>query len=433
MTINLFDGKSHAEPIGHDIMLGLKGFLDGVWSERPIFYEEDNHSGKGQPFLKFKDDYISARNYVGFIQYRDLRINIYPRVFYNPDVFEPERAIRHVLKWLGYSRRINFPASDVDFEITATDDWLESLIFLFSRLTKDLVNNAPHFTYEETMEEMSFVRGRIAIPEYIRHNLATGRLHAVHCLYEPFVYDNLFNRVIKYTTRLLLNFTREKRSEDLLREILFTLDEVSDISCTGTDCDKIRINRLYPEMEKVRSLCKMFLHHHDIQLPEGVNGNLCLLLPMEIIFEQYIAGFIETHFPEYRSQTQASGEYLAITKDKASIPVFRMKHDILLPDRLLIDTKYKFRYRDDTRNAGVDQGDMYQMLAYCLRRNMKQGLLLYPAHQDVDAENNLQAFEIVSTSYSTVIRAGSIDITETIMQDFDKCQKEKFIQLIDIE
>jgi len=433
VIINLFDGVEHTFQQDPAIVSGLQAFLDQVWRNRPLFIEEEDRRTSSQPFLTFGNGMIKARNYVGFIQYNDLHINIYPRVFHNADSFTPGLAIRHVLKWLSYSSRIHFPLSEADLGPATLDDWLESFIFLFARLTKNLVNTNPHFAYEEIMEELSFVRGRIAMGEYTRQNLATSRWHKIHCIHNPFIYDNLFNRVIKYTARLLLNHTRDKRNIELLSDILFTLDEVSDVPCTGMDCDKIQVSRLYPDMDKVRELCRIFLHHQHIQLPEGLSVNLCMLLPMELIFEQYIAGFLESHFPEYRSRSQAADKYLAETKDLRAAPVFLMKHDILLPGRWVIDTKYKFRIQDDSDKFGIHQGDMYQMLAYCLKRNMQKGMLLYPAHSSIDAVNNIQSYKIDADAFSAAIHAVSIDITETDLHKFDQLQKEKFIQVMKIE
>jgi 5-methylcytosine-specific restriction endonuclease McrBC regulatory subunit McrC len=62
--------------------------------------------------------------------------------------------------------------------------------------------------------------------------------------------------------------------------------------------------------------------------------------------------------------------------------LFLLKPDLILfsKDRkLIIDTKYKILDPDDER-LSVSQSDLYQMLAYSLKHNCSNIVLLYPSH-----------------------------------------------------
>src|SRR5688572_9286335 len=78
----------------------LKRYLSSVWQSRKhLFEQEDTEETEEdisdikrykQGFLRFDGNYISAKNYVGFIQYNGTGINILPKVFANsyPDPAE---------------------------------------------------------------------------------------------------------------------------------------------------------------------------------------------------------------------------------------------------------------------------------------------------------------------------------------------------------
>jgi 5-methylcytosine-specific restriction enzyme subunit McrC len=103
---------------------------------------------------------------------------------------------------------------------------------------------------------------------------------------------------------------------------------------------------------------------------------------MEYIFEDFIAGFLETHFSDvWKVEYQKSDLYLS---DKPT--AFNLQHDIFLTRRndfgktLIVDAKYKIReknFADDTKK-GISQSDMYQMLSYAYKRGCPEVVLLYP-------------------------------------------------------
>lgn len=125
----------------------------------------------------------------------------------------------------------------------------------------------------------------------------------------------------------------------------------------------------------------------------------------------------------------ASGEYLAKTGLALNENVFQMQHDFLLPGRTIIDTKYKFRQQLNDKKGGVSQNDVYQMISYCFRRDIQEGLLLYPFNYEPAACNDANEFKVDSASGSINILAKSIDITENDIENFELLQKEKFFEV----
>src|SRR5690606_17803541 len=113
--------------------------------------------------------------------------------------------------------------------------------------------------YEEVHEELTFIKGRLNTTDYINQNISTGRWHKLNCSYDSFVFDNKFNRIIKYVTTFLFNACTSQDNKKNLREILFILDEVSDERATAEQCASIKFNPMLEKFDTVRDFCHLFL------------------------------------------------------------------------------------------------------------------------------------------------------------------------------
>lgn len=402
----------------------FKSYLSTVWKNRKAFAEYDEPEiyseselseirRNKQGFLKFDGSKISARNYVGFIQYEGFQVNIYPKVFKKdgiPTNNECNFYLNRVLYWLSYCSKIRFPFSEVNFNYQDCDNFLEAFIYLFSHYTEKVITENPYQCYQEVTEETNFLRGRLELSEYFNKNISTGNLQNFQCTYEPFVFDNLFNQIVKYTTKILLEVSNSRANKDKLQSILFVLDDVSDKLCIAEECDKVKFNKLFEELDIVLSMCRMFLANQTINIDHNDNLNFCFLVPMEYVFEDFIYGFIRKHFPETKPQSQKSNQYL--TKER----VFNLQHDIYLKEpKTIIDTKYKIRkYEPNDKKAGISQADMYQMVSYAIRQNCNNIILIYPQKYRINNPDE-KHFTIESKMFSNneeiKIRALNISIT----------------------
>jgi 5-methylcytosine-specific restriction enzyme subunit McrC len=250
--------------------------------------------------------------------------------------------------------------------------------------------------YQQLEEALITPKGSINFKRYINNSLSNGNWHKIECDYEPFLFDNRVNRIIKYCTRLLMSQTKNTENQNILQEIIFILDEVDDLPCTVHDIDKVRINPYFEEYNFVMDICRVILSQ---QLYSNSNYDLsqwCLLFPMEYIFEDFFAGFLKEHFSNvWDVKYQKSDKSLA--QNSNGIPAFRMQHDIFLvsknkiPERkIIIDTKYKRRdpqyYKSDNKK-GIAQSDLYQVTSYAFRRGCTDVFLVYPNYSDERLED----------------------------------------------
>ncbi len=119
-----------------------------------------------------------------------------------------------------------------------------------------------------------------------------------------------------------------------------------------------------------------------ITLQAATSEIFSLLVPMERVFESFIAGVILQHphiLPKGIScKTQYHAGYLAMNHRDQGL--FKLKLDIVLFQKkpcAVIDTKYKLLSEKRTHD-NVNQGDVYQMYAYGAKTVADTIMLLYP-------------------------------------------------------
>lgn len=397
---------------------GLEGFLDEIWNsrEKNSFYSENgNDKIESQRFLQFihKTNSLKSNKYVGVIHYAGKKINLLPKIFYNQEKEYSENEVNqiqnHILWWLSYCRKIKFPNYQASLS-SAKSDFFEILIHLFSKYSRELLNSSIYQQYEEVNRELSFIKGRLNTNEYIHQNLSTGKWHKLNCTYDAFVFDNEFNRIIKYVTTLLFNVSTNQDNKKNLREILFILDEVTDERATAEQCSKISFNPMFGEFETVRDYCQLFLtncisfdYKNDLKL-------FAFLLPMEYVFEDFIFGFIDKELETVMAKSQRSDTYLDEEK------TFNLKPDLWLKTdhkSLIADTKYKIVYSDDKDpKKGISQNDLYQMLAYAVRFELDEIILFYPntLKQEQEEQTELTIQDALAAGKEIAIKAFQLPI-----------------------
>lgn len=378
---NLFEYKN-SESFEEEHLEGLELFLDDIWNkrEKSTFYIEEEKKIETQRFIQFlnKSKTLKSNKYVGVIHYEGHTINLLPKIFYTNTKVDDHtvKAInKNILWWLSYCRKLKFPnyLSGLKSEKA---DFFEILIYLFSKYTRELLNNSIYQQYTEVKKEMSFVKGSINVNAYIRDNLSRGRNHKISCEFDAFEIDNEFNRGVKFVAKLLLSNTKDSQSKRFLREILFILDEVSDTAISAQKMQRIAFNPMFKDFETIRDYCVLFLNNSVSFNYKNTLKLFAFLLPMEYVFEDFIFGFIDKEIDDIKAKEQDRSKYLTENNK------FQLKPDLVLQfnnRKIIADTKYKIVYEDsaDPKN-GISQSDLYQMVAYAIRHKVNEVVLFYP-------------------------------------------------------
>jgi len=383
-------------------------YLIDVWSKHRTEYIEDEEvpdRRDRQPFFSFDGNMATPKNYIGFIQTEYCNIEIYPKVFKRQYTTNVNKSLflKHIFFWFDYCRKWKFPFTNVNLDLFNEIEFPELIINLMASQILDVISITPISLYQEVEESLTMPRGRINFNRYISHGLINGNQHILECDYEPLMFDNSLNRVIKYVARILQNKTKFDDTKLKLNEIIFILDEVEDIACTIKDLDSIKLNSFFTDYQYVIDICRMVLAQQIYSNEHYEQSQWCLLFPMEYVFEDFVAGFLETHFSkDWDIKYQKSEKYFVDEPEKA----FQMRHDIYLEAKppstrkIIIDTKYKIRYPESRNDAkkGIAQSDMYQMTSYALRRGCNEVLLLYPNHGEAPQPND---FFVVESGFDT--------------------------------
>ena len=405
----------YGEQFAVDDRKGLESYLCSLWKEYNEIWpaqlenENTNLDSKYQPFLSFDGKIARARNYIGFIHFENSNIEIYPKIFQKEPGISKELMHRHLFYWFSYCKKVKFPFNQAFLDSFKIDELPELIMYLFANQIHEIVSIRPYSAYEEVQEALFTPRGRINFDRYATR-MSYGSYHLIDCDYEPFIFDNSLNRIIKYCTRLLLSKTRVIETQRTLNEIIFMLEDVDDHVCSVQQLQTLRMPSIYSDYEEVIQICRMILENQVYSYAEYEMKNWSLLFPMEYIFEEFIAGYIQKHFSDtFKVEPQKSDLYLH------NPDTFNIKHDILLTNKktreqIIVDTKYKPRWNLEKCDSkkGIAQTDMYQMISYAYRRGTDKVLLIYPNTSDKLAEDHV--FLINKGTKDETIKIKAIDV-----------------------
>ena len=395
----------------------IEEYAQIVWDNRvKMLHNEDKPVSTEQQIIKFdRKGNITTNKYVGIIKHDDVKIEIHPKIIKYRDV----NWGLNLLFWLSYSSRINIPFHKMDIKNHECDDILEILALLFAKYAHNTISTQPYYSFTAENCESSFLKGQLNFEKQIS-NIASGRWHKFHISHKPLIFDNLLNRIIKFVVRKLISVC--SLAKDDLSQLIFILDEVTDVnSCSLDDCDKVGLNPLYEEYYSLIDLCRMFIENLTVTYDNGNDNNYSFILPINLIFEDFILGFISKHLPIYEAQGQKRG-WLATNN---GVNVFQTRNDIFLRKyNVIIDTKYKVRVRDidSVNKGGVGHNDMYQMLSYAISGGCDRLMLLYP--HAIGYYNDPVKFKIANKFFHSPeieINICSIDICIDFSRPIESC------------
>ena len=184
-------------------------------------------------------------------------------------------------------------------------------------------------------------------------------------------------------------------------------------------------------------MSKMFLLNQSFAYQVNEQDSFCFLFPTEVLFEGFIGGFIKSTLCESASvRLQVSDMTLVdelIYGERSFGKLFVMRHDILVDLKekglFILDTKYKeisrFETSTDIRETlkkEINQGDLYQMISYAVRRGVSDIYLLYPLHRYEDNEPYYPVASI-NQSNGTKIQIHLIRLPFVFEEDIEKTKE----------
>lgn len=391
----------------------LEEFLQENWNQRKALYNDEELYTK-QQFLGFNSKRgISTKNYVGTIVFKGQQLNIYPKMFReekeddDTSKLDLNHLMGNLIQWLEYCSRFEFPYINIKSELKGVENLKELFITVFVKNLIQCFERSGYFQYEEKTENLSSIKGKLDIKDYYTRKYANGVLDKFQCTYSSFEFDNLLNRIIKYTCKKIISDTRPS-NQKAIRLILTKLSDVEDVRCTPKDCDKIKLGKMNSKYRVILSMCKMFLLNSTSTYKVDNSESFCFLFPTDVLFEGFISGFIQEIIGNRgKVRIQASEVPLVdqvIFHGKSYGKAFTMRHDILceIPNKgiFILDTKYKQIQRFEKAQEdeglfrlelikGVEQKDLYQVSSYAVKRGVDKAYLLYPLYRKEENEPDM--------------------------------------------
>lgn len=384
----------------------LADFLQQNWEQRAVFYDDGQITTR-QQFLAFSGQRgIRTQNYIGTISFKGHQLNIFPKVFRterNDDDtgdLTTKHLMHNLVQWLQYCRVMDYPYIQIKSQLEDSHDLRELFVTLYVRYVKNALDRGVFYQYEERTADCSAIKGRVDFKDYLLRKYPGGQHDKFRCTYSNFEFDNMLNRILKYTCKSLVNSVSGE-NQKIIRHILMKLNEVSDVRCSPYDCDKVRLTRFHKHYAIVLSMSKVLLLNKSTSFTAGNVESFCFLFPTEVLFEGFIGGFMHDVL-EGKAKVKLQASDMTVFSDvvyagKSFGKSHKMRHDILIEQQgktlVVLDTKYKqvdrFEGNPDLK-AVVDNeirsDDIYQVITYAHTRGLSDVYLLYPMYRFEDIE-----------------------------------------------
>jgi len=330
---------------------------------------------------------IKAKNWVGLVKVEDFTLEILPKLTYKNEYGEVEKAeeekkkiVRNLVKMLQIAW--NIPIREVETaplraEINSV---FEAVLAIYSAKLLDMLKEGLYKEYVQVEDKRKYVKGQIRFEEYAKR---WERRHIIPIRYNDRTPDNLLNRTLKYAAYLGSLYTKDSNNFRRLKNIVGIMDDVSLAPVNPAVAGSITFNRLNESYKPLVNLASIIISNLSPEYTTGRRDVFAFLIPMERVFEKFIANVIRDHIgsllPECRNQ------HVWIQGARKIRPLLNEGLFKLIPDiyiecggrKYIIDTKYKILNKEE-RNYGISPADAYQMYAYASVYETDAIMLLYP-------------------------------------------------------
>ena len=340
-------------------------------------------------FLEISRRTIKPKNLVGVVQVGDLTLQIFPKLLRTSsyESLESHKTVvmGNLLKMLAVGGEIPIKPSEIAGVLSEKAPFLEILISIYSQKLLETLRYHRHYTYRTIEEDLNHVKGQINFALY------ASRWHRRHVLpvrYNDRTMDNPLNRTLKYGAYLMSRLTQSRENYRRLKSAMGLLEGVPTVPVSIHETYRIKFNRLNIVFKPLVEIARMFISGTTVRLQTGKIETFTFLVPMEKVFESFVAGLL------------TNSRYEVLPREFEG-SVIKTQHHIgnllaegkfwLIPDitiqtaygtKIIIDTKYKLLNKEDQK-LGVSQSDLYQMYAYASHWNADVVVLLYPAISNV--------------------------------------------------
>ena len=332
---------------------------------------------------------LKAEQVVGILAVPGKTLEILPKIDGNDDTVR--RALVHMLA-VAHGLRV------ADGELASLDtqrrDLLELLIGLFANRLLTAVRRGLPRRYVGHEDDLKLLRGRLNVIRQVTQLAARPDLLA--CRFDEFSEDTPLNRVLKAAVRRLTRVARTAANARRLAELTARFELTGD--SPDPLSEPVRLDRTNTAFHDLHRLARLFLTGDWQSTTGGKATGFTLLFPMNELFERFIGESLKRAVGAgWRVSLQdrrCSALRDDADKDASGKPkrLFNLQPDAVIEEApagetgppTVLDAKWKrlTPYKPGCeRTLGVDQSDVYQMLAYARAYGAGRLILLYPWHK----------------------------------------------------
>ena len=371
---------------GH-LSIGKDGVSpEGAGRLHKLAERETRRLGTSQPILaRTARPSLQAGQVVGVLTTPGASVEILPKIGE-----EEDNSVRAALaRMLAVTWGLPVADSDPALLDTQRVDILEVLVRLFAdRLLAAVRRGLPH-RYRPREDDLLLLRGKLDIRrQFSRHIVRADRLA---CRFDELSVDTPFNRVLKAAVRQLVPLTRSAGNQRKLAELSARFEFVGDSSDPLRE--RVFLDRTNGAFHRLHGLACRFLAGDWQNTTSGSQQGFALLFPMNELFEEFVGRRMRVALAPRSVHLQHTGEHAL---DRPQGPLFALNPDIVVDGDIIIDTKWK-KLEPDEPKAGVNQSDVYQMLAYARAYKARRLLLLYPWHAGIERPGIYRRWRIAGT------------------------------------
>ena len=272
---------------------------------------------------------------------------------------------------------------------TQNQELLEILIALFAdRLLVAVRRGLPH-RYRLRQDDLPLLRGKLDIRRQIARHVLRSDLLA--CNFAELSVDTPLNRVLKAAVARLSSIARYAANIRRLAELSARFEFVEE--SRDPLREPVQLDRTNTAFHRLYVWARLFLASEWQSTTSGAKEGVALLFPMNDLFEAFVGHSLKAAIVSSSVRLQHTGRHALTAQGD---PIFALRPDVVVDGNIVIDTKWK-ELKPHERVVGVEQSDVYQMLAYARAYEARRLILLYPWHKGLSAPGICRRWQVVGT------------------------------------
>ena len=297
---------------------------------------------------------------------------------------------------------------------------LDIFIETFLHCALDQARRGLMSRYVAHADDLPVVKGRFQAHGHVRRNLA--RPHLLHCEYDEFTADNAYNRAVRATLEACRLWASRASTQRLWFETQARYASVSAVKMSAADVARLPRDRTTHRYDPLLTWCEWLLSMTSPALSAGASPAPGLLFDMNKLFEAHVARLeMDSAGLDRIVRLQGPPQHLA---KRGLDEVFLLKPDITVwrvnsgganegIDRI-VDAKWK-QLNPLVTDFGVDEADVYQLLAYGRHYGCASLELAYPMPMSIEGFEQSPMFKLQAAELggSVVVRVKLVPLWST--------------------